>query len=70
MSIQGNFMIFCAEQYKMAKHLTGKQLAELFTRYRVWEYIYSCYEALHTTGESYIIEDIDSYIKEQQADMA
>ena len=38
MSNQGNFMVFCAEQYKMAKHLTGKQLAELFTRYRVWEY--------------------------------
>lgn len=38
MSIQGNFMIFCAEQYKMAKHLTGRQLAELFTRYQVWEF--------------------------------
>lgn len=63
MSSQGKFMIFCAEQYKMAKHLTGKQLAELFTRYRVWEYIYSCYEALHTTGTNYIIEDIDLYIE-------
>lgn len=63
MSIQGNFMIFCAEQYKMAKRLTGKQLSELFTRYRVWEYIYSCYDALHTTGTNYIIEDIDLYIE-------
>lgn len=63
MSIQGNFMIFCAEQYKMAKHLPGRQLAGLFTRYRVWEYIYSCYEALHTAGTKYIIEDIDLYIE-------
>ena len=63
MSKQGNFMIFCAEQYKLAKHLTGKQLAELFSRYRVWEYVYSCYEALHTTGANYIIEDIDLYIE-------
>lgn len=63
MSAQGNFMIFCAEQYKMTKHLTGKQLSELFSRYKVWEYIYSCYEALHTTGTNYIINDIDLYIK-------
>lgn len=63
MSSQGKFMIFCAEQYKLAKHLTGKQLAELFSRYRVWEYVYTCYEALHTTGTNYIIEDIDQYIE-------
>ena len=30
MSAQGKFIIFCAEQYKAAKHLTGKQLSELF----------------------------------------
>lgn len=70
MSIQGNFMIFCAEQYKMAKHLTGKQLAELFARYQVWEYIYSCYEALHTTGTNYIIEDIDLYIEARRSAIA
>lgn len=63
MSSQGKFMIYCAEQYKLAKCLTGRQLAELFSRYSVWEYIYSCYEALHTTGTNYIIEDIDLYIE-------
>ncbi len=70
MSNQGNFMIFCAEQYKMTKHLTGRQLAELFSRYQVWEYIYSCYEALHTTGTNYIIEDIDLYIEARQPAMS
>ncbi len=39
MSKQGAFMIYCAEQYKPAKHLTGKQLAELFSKYQVWEYV-------------------------------
>lgn len=43
-------MIFCAEQYKYAKKLTGRQLDELFSKYRVWDYLYACYEALHTTG--------------------
>ena len=63
MSAQGKFIIFCAEQYKAAKHLTGKQLSELFGKYHVWEYLYSCFEALHTTGTNYIIEDIDLYIR-------
>ena len=63
MSKQGNFMIYCTEQYKSAKKLTGKQVSDLFSRYQVWDYIYSCFEALHTTGVNYIIEDIDSYIE-------
>lgn len=66
MSKQGNFMIYCTEQYKLAKKLTGKQVAELFSRYQVWDYIYSCFEALHTTGVNYIVEDIDAYIKDSK----
>ena len=62
MSNQGEFMIFCAEQYKYAKQLTGKQLDELFRRYHVWDYLYASYEAPHTTGINYIIHDIDLYI--------
>ena len=62
MTKQGKFMIFCDEQYKYAKKLTGRQLDELFSKYRVWDYLYACYEALHTTGTNYIIHDIDLYI--------
>lgn len=69
MSKQGDFLIYCIEQYKMAKKLTGKQVSELFSRYRVWDYIYSCFEALHTTGANYIVEDIDLYIEARQPSM-
>mgnify|MGYP000270168269 CR=1 FL=1 len=64
------FLIYCVETYKNAKHLTGKQVAELFTRYRVWDYVYSCFEALHTTGANYIVEDIDLYIEARKPAMA
>ena len=70
MSRQGDFMIYCIEQYKSAKKLNGKQVAELFTQYNVWDYIYSCFEALHTTGVNYIVEDIDLYIEARQVSMA
>lgn len=66
MSREGNFLIYCIERYKNAKKLTGKQVSELFNKYRVWDYIYSCFEALHTTGDNYIIEDIDLYIEARQ----
>ena len=62
MSKQGDFLIYCTEQYKNAKKLNGKQVCELFSRYGVWDYIYSCFEALHTTGANYIVEDIDLFI--------
>ncbi len=66
MSREGNFLIYCVEQYKNAKRLTGKQVSELFNKYRVWDYIYSCFEALHTTGDNYIVEDIGLYIEARQ----
>lgn len=66
MSQQGDFMVYCAEQYKAVKKLTGRQVAALFSRYRVWEYLYSCFEVLHTTGANYIVEDIDLYIQARQ----
>ena len=63
MSKEGNFLIFCIEQYKSAKKLMGRQVVNLFSKYRVSEYIISCFEALHTAGANYIVEDIDLYIE-------
>lgn len=62
MSREGKFLIFCIEQYKSAKNKTGRQVMELFRKYGVFEYIVNCFEALHTTGTNYIIEDIDGFI--------
>lgn len=67
MSKEGNFLIFCIEQYKTAKNLNGRQVMDLFRKYRISEYIVSCFEALHTTGTNYIIEDIDLYIEARRA---
>ena len=61
MSREGEFLIYCVEQYKSAKKMTGFQVSELFSKYDIWDYIYSCFEALHTTGANYIINDIDLF---------
>ena len=57
-----DFLVYCIENYKNVKGLNGKQIIELFNRYRVLDYIKASYEALHTTGKEYIIDDLDSYI--------
>ena len=66
MSKQGEFLVFCLEMYKAAKKMTGRQTIALFTRYGVIDYVLSCYEALHTTGTNYIVEDIDLFIEARQ----
>ena len=60
------FIVYCIEEYKSAKNMTGKSVIELFDRCRVIEYIRSYYEALHTTGKQYIANDINQYIESRQ----
>jgi len=62
MSREGEFLVYCIETYKTAKQMTGRETYQLFEKYRVDDYIKSYFEALHTTGEKYIINDIDMYI--------
>lgn len=66
MSREGEFLVYCIEIYKSAKKLPGKDVMVLFKKYRVNEYVRSYFEALHTTGENYIVGDIDLYIKARQ----
>ena len=62
MSKELPFIIYCVEEYKNDKKMSGKEVLSLFNQYSVCEYIKNFYEALHTTGSKYIINDIDLYI--------
>ncbi len=61
-----DFLVYCIESYKNAQGLKGKEAIELFKKYRVFDYINASYEALHTTGKEYIIEDLNIYIKARE----
>jgi len=61
------FLVYCVEIYKTAYKLNGRQVMELFSQYGIHEYILSCYNALHTTGPEYIIEDIFGLIEDRKA---
>nr|WP_312579418.1 DUF3791 domain-containing protein [Sedimentibacter sp.] len=57
-----DFLVYCIENYKNANGLKGKETIDLFNRYRVLDYINASYEAMHTTGKEYIIDDLNIYI--------
>lgn len=67
MSKELPFIILCLEEYKNQKGLTGEGVIDLFNRYSVCEYIQSFYDALHTMGTKYIVQDIDLYIESRKA---
>ena len=62
MSEAGKFLIYCIEMYRRAKHISGRAAYEQFRAAGADDYVQRCYGALHTTGESYILEDISQYI--------
>lgn len=66
-SKETEFVVFCLENYKTHRSLTGKQTAELFERYNVYDYIDEFYDVLHTLGDKYICHDIDLYLKARNA---
>jgi len=57
------FKIFCLESYKTAHGLNGVSVIDIFKKYDVFDYITSFYDVLHSTGQQYIVEDIDLFIK-------
>jgi pectate lyase len=43
--------------------MTGKDALEIFNENDVFDYIKKFYDILHTTGDGYIVKDIDRYIE-------
>lgn len=62
MSEAGKFLIYCIEMYRRAKHIDGRTAYELFRATGADNYVRRAYAALHTTGEQYILADIDGFI--------
>lgn len=61
-----DFTVFCLESYKQAHNLTGKDVLKIFNDYKVFDYIKSFYDVLHSTGQEHIVEDIELYIESRR----
>ncbi len=56
------FLSFCIEQYKNEKNISGAEVALLFKRYGVLEYLKEHFDVLHTQSKQWLLADIDEYI--------
>jgi len=59
------FIAFCMEQYKNAYGLSGAEVSELFNKSGVTKYLTDNYEALHTQGANWLINDIEDFINKK-----
>ena len=60
------FLTSCVELYKDEKKMSGKDAYNYLRKTGAVNFITDCWEGLHTTGPSYIIDNIDEYIKNNQ----
>lgn len=64
------FAVYCVEEFKAAENLPGKAVIELFNCHGVLEYVREFYDALHTTGRQYIVNDIRDFVTSRQLTIA
>ena len=64
------FLSFCIEQYKEAKHLSGQEVAKTFSQFGVLNYLEENFEALHSQGRQWILEDIEEFINLRKKESA
>ena len=57
-----DFIVYCIEEYKNARKLTGRQVIAIFEKYNVYSFIEDSYEALHTFGGDNITWNLQDYI--------
>lgn len=62
MSASGSFLIYCIELYRHAKKMSGSAVYDLFRRTGADDYIQRSFGALHTTGEQYVLDDIEGFL--------
>ena len=67
MSREGEFLIFCLELYRHARSMSGAEVFDLFSKSGARDYVLKHFESLHTTGNKYIIADIDDFLKNHRA---
>ncbi|HBG88013.1 MAG TPA: DUF3791 domain-containing protein [Marinilabiliaceae bacterium] len=57
-----SFQLFCLENYRSFKGISGEQAVSDFIQTGALEYLASGYEVLHTQSRSYILSEVEQFI--------
>ena len=63
MNRQLEFLIYCIEEYKRRNGTTGRATYDLFERSGACRYIIDHYDALHTAGVEYTLDDVRTMLE-------
>ena len=67
MSAEYDYLVYCIENYSVAKGISPSQTSKLFEETGAEAYILENFAALHLTGRAYMVEDVDKFIENAQA---
>ena len=62
MNVKLEFLVYCIEEYKRRHGTTGCETYHLFERSGASRYILDNYDALHTAGIEYTLNDIEGLL--------
>ena len=60
---------FCIELYGKKHQLSGNEVVALFDRYEVLPYLEENFEALHTQGHQWLMEEINERINNKEINL-
>lgn len=63
MNIKLEYLIYCIEEYKRLHGMSGKETFRLFEQSGAGRYIIDHYDALHTAGIQYTLDDIQDIVE-------
>lgn len=57
------FISFCVETFKVKHKMRGKDVANLFNKSGVIDFLIEGYDILHTQSKDYILSEIEVFLK-------
>lgn len=61
------FISFCIEQYKKHINVSGDEVALLFDKYGITDYLVDNFEILHTQNHHWLMEELDQLLHEKKS---
>ena len=61
------FQLFCLESYRTQVGISGMKALDDFKKFKVFDYLATGYDVLHTQGKKYILADINDFLQKRMS---
>lgn len=60
------FKMFCIENFRESRKMKAEKVLQLFSDYRIFDFLERNFEMLHTQDTNYILDTIETYISKKK----